>query len=106
MAEGESEGETSIKSEEEDVLDVGDGIEGGGGGSMMEDDADGNGDTEEEEDDAEDDQDMEDTDRDTEDDEEELDPIMGNGFVEEVAAELAGSRTRRGRRYDGGGGHL
>jgi hypothetical protein len=38
-------------------------------------------------------------------DDEEDDPIVGNGFVEEVAEELEGSRTRRGRRYDGGG-HL
>jgi len=35
----------------------------------------------------------------------EEDPIVGNGFVEEIAEELAGSRTRRGHRYDGEG-HL
>jgi len=111
VAEGEGEDETGAESEEEDVLDVGAGIEGGGEGSMVGDNTNGNEDTEEEEDDteeedgAEDDEGMENTEGDTEADEEEADPIVGNGFVEEVAVELAGSRTRRGRRYDGGG-HL
>jgi hypothetical protein len=38
-----------------------------------------------------------------EDDTGEDNAIVGNGFVEETAVELEGSRTRRGRRYDGGG---
>jgi hypothetical protein len=70
----------------EDVLDVGDGIDGGDAGDLTEGDADVTEDTEEEEEEME-------------------DPIVGNGFVEEVAVELEGSRTRRGRHYDGGG-HL
>ena len=37
--------------------------------------------------------------------EEEENMVVGNDLVEEVAAEVEGSRTRRGRRYDGGG-HL
>jgi hypothetical protein len=57
----------------------------------MGDDADGNGDTEDKEDHTEDD---EGTEGDTEDDEEEVDPIMGNGFVEEAAVELAGLRMQ------------
>jgi hypothetical protein len=36
-------------------------------------------------------------------DNEEDNPIVGNGFVEEVAEELEGSRMRRGHRHDGGG---
>ena len=84
----------------EDVIDVGDGIDGGGEGSMMEGDADVDEGIEDEEDGTKDDEEgMED------DGETEEDPIVGNGFVEEIAEELAGSRTRRGRRYDGEG-HL
>jgi hypothetical protein len=99
VAEGEAEDETGDGNGEEDVIDIGDGINGGGEGSIMEDDADANEGTEDEEDGAEDDEES------TEDDEEaEEDPIVGNGFVEEVAEELAGSRTRRGHHYDRGGG--
>ena len=75
----------------EDVLDIGDGMDGGDVESVVGDDIDGteDGDPESE----------------TEEEVEEEDPIVGNGFVEEVEVELEGSRTRRGRRYDGGG-HL
>ena len=72
---------------------------------MMGDDTGGNGDADDEEDHIEDDEDVEIAEGDNDDDEEEGDPIVGNGFVEEASVEIAGSRTRRGRRYDGGG-HL
>jgi len=92
VSEGENEDEMGDGSEEKDVMDVGDGIDGG--------DAEVDENTEDEEDGTEEDEES------MEDDEEaEEDPIVGNGFMEEVAEELAGSRTRRGRRYDGGG-HL
>jgi hypothetical protein len=78
---------------DEDVLDVGDGIDGGDMGSSIGDD-DEEPEPMEGEDDEEDEEGIE-----------EDDPIVGNGFVEEVVVELEGSRTRRGRRYDGGG-HL
>jgi len=75
----------------EDVLDIGDGMDGGDVESVAGDDIDGtkDGDPESE----------------TEEEVEEEDPIVGNGFVEEVEVELEGSRTQRGCRYDGGG-HL
>jgi hypothetical protein len=72
-------GDSGGKSEE-DVLDIGDGVDGGSTGSSM-----GDQDDEREE--------MEDDEGEYLDDEED-DPIVGNGFVEEVAEELEGSRTR------------
>jgi hypothetical protein len=56
---------------------------------MMEDDADMDKGTEDEEDDAEDNEETTENDKEAEED-----PIVGNGFVEEVAEELAGSRTQ------------
>ena len=86
---GDSGGES-----DDDILDVGDGVDGGDAGSSV--------DTEDSE--HEDMEDEEDVDCDSEDGIEE-DAIEGNGFVEEAVVEEEGSRTRRGRRYDGGG-HL
>jgi hypothetical protein len=67
---------------EEDVLDIGNGIDGGDTGSSV-------GDEEDELEETE-----EDVEEDIEDDVEEDNPIVGNGFMEEVAQELEGSRTR------------
>jgi len=75
---------------EEDVPDIGDGIDGGDTGSSVGDEEDELA-MEETEDDGE---------EDIEDDVEEDDPIVGNGFMEETAEELEGSRTRRGCRYE------
>jgi hypothetical protein len=63
----------------EDIPDIGDGIDGGDVESVVGDDIDGteDGDLESE----------------TEEEVEEEDPIVGNGFVEEVEVELEGSRT-------------
>jgi hypothetical protein len=98
VAEGEDEDETGDRSGEEEVIDAGDGIDGDDEERIVEDE--GGADEDEAEEDEENDEGS------VEDNEEtEEDPIVGNGFVEEVAEELTGSRTRRGRRYDGGG-HL
>jgi len=93
VAEGENEDNMSDGSEEEGAMDVVDGINGGEEGSTIGDDTDVD-----EEDGTEDDKES------TNEEGVEEDPIVGNGFVEEAAEELAGSRTRQGRRYDGGGG--
>jgi len=77
------------KEDEEDVLDVGDGVDGG-----------------EEEEAGEGEPELRtEVDIEADNEEEDKEVIVGNGLVEEVAAEIEGSWTRRGRRYDGGG-HL
>jgi hypothetical protein len=88
VMEGEDADKTGDGNGEEDVIDIGDGINGGGEGSMTEDDANMDEGTEDVEDDAEDDEES------MEGKEAEEDPIVGNGFVEEVAEELVGLRMR------------
>jgi hypothetical protein len=78
--------ENEEEDEEEDVLDVGNGVDGGE-------------DVSEEETQPQTEADIE------ADGQEDENVIVGNGLVEEVAEEVEGSWTRRGRRYDGGG-HL
>ena len=76
--------ENEEEDEEEDVLDVGDGVDGG--------------------EDASEEETQPQTEADIEaDGQEDENVIVGNGLVEEVAEEVEGSWTRRGRRYDGGG---
>jgi len=73
--------------EEEEILDTGDGVDGGNEQPKEVDE-------------------QVDTRAESErDEEEEENMVVGNDLVEKVAAEVEGSRTRRGHRYDGGG-HL
>jgi hypothetical protein len=92
VAEGENEDDMSDGNEEEGVMDVVDGIDRGEEGSTI------GGDTDVDEEDG-----TEDDEESTNDEGVEEDPIVGNSFVEEVAEELAGLRTKQGRRYDRGG---
>ena len=79
LSEEVEEGTTQVDGDGEkegrDILDVGDGIE---GGEPKGDDVELS-------------------------DEEEEELLVGNELVEEIAQEVEGSWTRRGRRYDGGG---